>query len=110
MDLAFGHKDFAAGFLIRGIRPVAGGPAIEGPCKVVDHILSATKRATIVDYVAACGEEVPPLSHTCASGSNAMFLAPATKPREYQLLLTVIGFGQCGLFRDDLLVAASGMR
>ena len=81
LDLTFGSPAYAAGFLIRGVAPLRGGAPIEGPCKVVDRILAGARAPSIVDFVAACGESVPPLGRTCAAGPSALFLAPALKPR-----------------------------
>ena len=48
LDIAFGHSDAFGGILVRGIESLAE-PAtlVDGPCKVVDHILAATASPSI---------------------------------------------------------------
>lgn len=48
LDIAFGNSEAFGGILIRGIADlVASGALIDGPCKVVDHILTVTASPSI---------------------------------------------------------------
>lgn len=53
LDIAIGFDDAPGGILVRGIERL-GSPAtlIDGPCMVVDHMLSLTKSASIPELVA----------------------------------------------------------
>jgi len=48
LDLAFGNPQAFGGILVRGIESLAAsGPLVDGPCKVVDHILGITQSRSI---------------------------------------------------------------
>jgi len=56
LDIAFGNSDAFGGILIRGIADLAApsavpGELIDGPCKVVDHILAVTASSSIETLV-----------------------------------------------------------
>lgn len=47
LDITFGGKGAYGGILIRSIQDLSQGAIVEGPCKVVDHILEVCSIATI---------------------------------------------------------------
>ncbi len=60
MDITFGSPEFAAGMLVRAVS-ACSGELVEGPCKVVDHLLSHCSCASIQSLVDAIGTELPSL-------------------------------------------------
>lgn len=72
LDIAFGDDDAHGGILVRGVERLAPASRVDGPCKVVDHLLALTRAPTIRDLVArfdlsvdAPGGAPSPLHVTC---------------------------------------------
>ncbi len=60
LDLAFGDDDAAGGILVRAIERTEDAALVEGPCRVVDHVLALTGAPSIVDLVARFDLSIEP--------------------------------------------------
>lgn len=89
MDLTMGDEKTFGGILIRSIEHIGSGTLIEGPCRVVNHILERYQVDGISDLVSNEDRQIslPPGGPMCATKNGRGFVVVKRKnPRTEQIL------------------------